>query len=82
MMKKVYEKPQIMFESFELSSSVAAGCELVTNLPAPMTCGYPYGREKVVFVNESTGCQFVPDDGMYNGYCYHAPTDNNNLFNS
>lgn len=80
-MKKYYEAPRIEFEDFSLSTSISAGCELVTPLPSNEgNCGYPI-RGGIVFV-EGTQCTNHPQDGMHNGFCYHVPSENGNLFNS
>ena len=80
-MKKIYTKPMVIVEHFSLMTNIAAGCELDTPLPSSeAACGYPT-RGGIVFV-EGTECTSVPQDGMYNGFCYHNPGDNNNLFNS
>ena len=84
-MKKPYSKPQIIFESFTLSTNLAADCELRTNLPSPNVCAYNAGSERnptYIFTTEGMGCVYLYPDGVYNGYCYHNPTDSNNLFNS
>lgn len=81
MKKKEYTKPQIIFENFSLSTSIAAGCELETNhFSKGEACGYPT-RGGIVFV-EGTQCNSYPQDGAYNGFCYHVPHESSNLFNS
>lgn len=82
-MKKTYEAPEILFESFSLSSSISAGCELITSHHSlDQGCGYPT-RGGIVFVVGSL-CTTQPqdDDGKYNGFCYHVPVETSNLFNS
>lgn len=80
-MKKPYNKPEILFEDFSLSSSITAGCDLDTPLPSyEQNCGYPT-RGGTVFV-DGAQCTTTPQDGMFEGFCYHNPTDMNNLFNS
>lgn len=80
-MKKEYVKPIVVFEDFSMSKNIAAGCELDTPLPSSVDgCGYPT-RGGNVFL-EGTQCDVYPQDGMYNGFCYHVPYENNNLFNS
>ena len=80
-MKKTYSKPEILFESFSISTSIAAGCELDTPLPSyEENCGYPI-KGAVLFVTGAQ-CTNVPQDGKYNGFCYHVPVETSNLFNS
>ena len=82
-MKKLYSKPEIMFENFTLSTNIAAGCEVKTNLQAEGGCGYqPPRQNKVIFTNELQGCTTTQADGLYNGICYDTPSENYNLFNS
>lgn len=80
-MKRAYSKPEIAFENFSLSTSIAVGCELDTPLPTyEASCGYPI-RGGIVFV-EGPQCTTHPQDGKYNGFCYHVPYESSNLFNS
>ena len=88
-MKKTYTKPQISFESFLMSTNIAAGCEFKTSQMAEGACGYkPSDRwtGPNVFVSASTGCGTTYPNGEYSDgkdvICYHNPTDLNNLFNS
>ena len=80
--KRLYNKPEIVFEDFSLSTNIAT-CETKTNVPNNTECGYvPEGTTIPIFVNGITGCTKKVDDDGYNGFCYHAPTEANNLFNS
>lgn len=84
-MKKIYEKPQILFEDFTLTTNIAAGCETKTTTPSWNQCAYPvkFGREeKNFFLSTISACTTTEDDGEYEGFCYHTPTEANNLFNS
>lgn len=87
-MKKAYVKPEIMFESFVLSTNIAGDCETITSLQVEGSCGYET-RDGVVFIDMTMGCNVgVPkneaeDDWIYNNsVCYHVPIDTKNLFNS
>lgn len=82
-MKKTYSKPDILFEDFSLSVSIAANCEEETNF-AKDQCGYRFAPGMVIFLEGVTGCTTKIEDGSdsYNGICYHNPSDINNLFNS
>lgn len=74
-MKKTYVKPQVYFEDFQLSASIAAGCAPETGITHSQgVCGLKFGP-KTIFVEGVSGCtDGVPDDGQ-TGYCYHNPTD-------
>ena len=85
-MKKTYTKPEIMFEDFTLTTSIASNCEIKTHTPSVNTCGVNASGINV-FITNMTGCgDFpVPDngggDGEYGNICYHVPYGEN-LFNS
>lgn len=83
-MKKAYLKPEIVFEDFSLSTSIAAGCEVIVPTPHSGTCGYAYegGGGDTIFVTDVTGCGIKIDDDSNNGFCYHVPIESNSLFNS
>ena len=85
-MKKTYSKPDIAFESFSLSTSIAGNCEIKTDTKADGECGYPIEGVGWIFLMEMIGgCQIkiTEDHSMnYNGFCYHVPIESHNLFNS
>lgn len=86
-MKKKYEKPEIMFESFSMSTNIASGCEHqnVTHSDGVYGCGYKLERFDDVVFTEAVGCnahEVLDSDGSYNKICYHVPSENNNLFTS
>lgn len=81
-MKKTYSKPDILFDSFSLNTSISATCEKPANFQSDV-CGYEYTDSIVVFTTEVQGCWSGitwPEDTQFDGICYHNPTDNNNLF--
>lgn len=82
-MKKNYQKPDIVFEDFSLSTNIAAGCEQKTNLPSSDECGVYMGGY-YVFATGMTGCESWPVDlnKDFNGVCYHVPYEDKNLFAS
>lgn len=85
-MKKCYSKPEIIFESFAASTSIAAGCERIVN-PTKGTCVVEGSGGVIVFTDTLSECDFTPE-GMgqaadqWDGFCYHVPTSDKNLFNS
>lgn len=89
-MKKAYTKPQIMFEDFSLSTSIALGCEFESyNNSVEGSCGYfDEGLQAPVFVQSgSGGCVYgAPDkqwgNSDYNTVCYDVPSESYNLFTS
>lgn len=86
-MKKVYTAPQILFESFTMSTNIAAGCEAIVDNPTKGICAYTYDDEFAgtvsIFTTQVSGCSVteVKEDG-YNGFCYHVPFEEYNLFAS
>ena len=82
-MKKKYQKPQILFEDFTLSTDIAVGCTTINGLPSENECGMPLGPT-TVFVQTIGGCvlKVAAAEGVYNEVCYHVPMDSKRLFNS
>lgn len=83
-MKKTYVKPDILFESFSMSESIALNCEVIVPGPTQDKCGYAYegGGGATIFIDATTGCTVPTPDSESNGFCYHVPIESNNLFNS
>lgn len=88
-MKKKYVKPEMFFEDFSLSTSIAAGCKEIVQKPIK------YSADITIFVDAKMGCTeglwsstenstifdlFV--QAQYNGACYHNPSETNDVFNS
>lgn len=81
-MKKAYVKPELYFENFELSTSIAAGCEQLINNSTRGSCALILANGRNVFLDTVADCTTKQADGV-NGYaCYHVPVTTNNLFNS
>ena len=84
-MKKLYEKPEIVFECFSVSNNIAAGCEKIVGLPSVDVCGIPSSTPGMSVFADVTGSSCtIPGNGSegYDGYCYHNPSTDQNLFNS
>ena len=93
-MKKVYEKPMIMFESFSLSTNIAGDCDIPTGTAAYKTCAIDFSGtplflttiSECVGTEENPGIAVDPDetgaDGRYNTICYHVPAEFLGYFNS
>lgn len=82
-MKKAYVQPDIVFESFSLSTNIAAACANNVHTQYTGYCGVPYGK-KMIFLMNVSGCHTKVADGdpVYESLCYHVPVDDNKLFNS
>lgn len=87
-MKKKYTAPGIYFESFSLSAAVTVNCDTVIDTQSLNMCGVDTGIQ-YIFFDTMNKCRTEPgffpipktDDG-FNGFCYHVPTEGNQLFNS
>lgn len=80
-MKKKYESPKIFFESFKLSSSIAAGCEVLSTPAVAFVC--PVNDPEIggtIFMSEDI-CDFT-SPSIYDKICYDVPLENHNVFSS
>ena len=84
-MNKTYTKPDIMFEDFSLSTSIADNCSVKTMTAHQWSCAVQFGTMKV-FTSEVIGCRqagcTIIESGEFNGLCYHVPTNSKNIFMS
>lgn len=69
-----------MYESFELSTSIAAGCELISNAEW-MSCPILVPEWKFTVFVDSGICTYSAPNAK-DMVCYHSPTDDNNVFSS
>lgn len=83
-MKKPYNKPEILFDDFSLTTSITAGCEFKNGLHTEGSCGYDFGRSVgVVFSDSIEQCKYKANpDAEFNSLCYHNPGEYNDIFNS
>ena len=72
-MKKTYSKPVIVFESFQLATSIASGCADGTKIPVDVG-GFTVFADK--------GCDTLPQEEIDENSCYHVPTADSNVFSS
>ena len=80
-MKKTYVKPEIAFDDFTLSNTIAASCENYNNLPSLGQCGYNAFGANVFYSAGMSGCEdweFVKIKGIL----YEFGVAWNGLFNS
>ncbi len=78
-MKKVYVKPTVEIESYELNEFVAS-CENTTPNHSRADCVIDLGPWTVFALSV---CDEVPEeDGQYNGFCYHIPVESAQFFGS
>lgn len=76
-MKKKYEKPTIVYESFSLSSSISAECAFTITF-AEWECPV-YIEEWGETVYQEWNCDWSNDEGYV---CYHVPTLTTQVFGS
>lgn len=88
-MKREYKKPIVVFENFCMSTNIAANCDRIVNNPTQYVCGIPGSAPGMdVFSTGIHGCVIHEEtvdgvaDGVYDGYCYHVPDGQTQLFNS
>lgn len=83
-MKREYSRPEILFDSFQLCTTIAGSCEFDTETKSQGDCYVDFGEYKV-FTSQVAGCRrygMIVDSGIFNGYCYHVPVNGQNVFNS
>lgn len=81
-MRKKYQKPELYYESFMLSQSIASGCEGIANFAenqCSVTLSGP-GYELSLFHDSQICSDSPPNPDDY--LCYHAPAENMNVFSS
>lgn len=85
-MKKTYSKPVIIIENFSLSTNLAADCEKPFTLAEQFACGIPDESGTGLMIFDTSIASTCGVDGMgnevYDGFCYHIPSESNELFNS
>lgn len=81
-MKKVYTKPQIAFESFQLTSNIAGDCNTKSNAQADdATCGY--NDNGWIIFQSNPPCNFPVGQSTENDkICYHVPSGDISVFTS
>ncbi len=80
-MKRKYIKPEICFDSFELTSSMAAGCEMIGSNQEAHACPVLVPTWGISIFMEFSGCDLNPPEEM-DTICYHVPTADSNVFGS
>ena len=82
-MKKVYSAPDIAFESFSMSVSIASDCTAKTNWGKD-SCGYKWDGQTTIFLASVTACTAPIEDNnsVYDGICYHNYSADKQLFGS
>lgn len=86
-MKKEYKKPQVVIETFSLNTNIAGDCESIVGNPAKDSCAVIGTGDIHMFNSTVDACEYTPtnlggSEDLWDGFCYHVPTEYNNLFNS
>ena len=71
-MKKAYTKPELYFESFQLSANIATCDQFMdgkANSGDPANCSFSFDGIGTVF---SDGCDFSIQDSTLDFLCYHG----------
>ena len=80
-MKKTYVKPQVYFESFQLSANVAGGCNLISN-QSQNQCPYTDPELGVTFfATAPSPCTYTPGPNDKKP-CYNVPDSGATIFTS
>ena len=79
-MKKKYSTPRIHFENFQLSQSIAAGCEFYSN-HIYQVCPVTIDEGFILFTDLDV-CGTTPSEGMGDVVCYDNPGDDSRVFTS
>lgn len=80
MMKRIYTKPDVIFESFSMTQSIAS-CNVEANFQKGQ-CGVRMTENVILFNDQVFDCTFQMQDGEYDGLCYHVPFENYIVFGS
>ncbi len=80
-MKKQYIKPQIMFDSFELTDCIAAGCAFLNSNIQPYVCAVLDKELGFTLFTDIGICDSTPPGGN-DSICYHIPVADYNVYTS
>lgn len=80
-MKKLYQKPQIGYESFCLTTDITASCSLIATNQNPGACPLYYKDWQMTLFTDAIACDTYPPEGD-DSICYHVPSDTFNVFTS
>ena len=82
-MKKTYAKPEIAFDDFTLSNTIAASCERYSSAPSRGQCGYiNISGERVFYAGGMSGCEDVHYFPEVTGWTYAGFVNAYGIFNS
>lgn len=79
-MKRAYQRPIVCFQNFALSNQVSSGCEGIAN-SVEFQCSVRIPELGYDVFNSENICSVCPP-GVDDRICFHAPTDENNVYSS
>lgn len=79
MNKMKYQKPEITYVDFALTSSVASDCKLTAQHAEGICSPVIVDASGWTVYNSSHDCDYEVD---YDGICYHVPVADANIFTS
>lgn len=79
-MKRAYQRPIVCFQNFALSNQVSSGCEGIAN-SVEFQCSVLIPEFGYEVFNSENICPVSPP-GVDDYICFHAPTDENNVYSS
>lgn len=80
-MKKAYTAPEIVFDSFELTANIAAGCAFITSKHDPYACPILDEEFGYTIFTDFGICDSTPPGGN-DSICYHVPTADFSVYTS
>ncbi|MBR5234416.1 MAG: hypothetical protein IKW03_09420 [Clostridia bacterium] len=80
-MKKAYSRPIIVFDNFELTENIAAGCSYISSNIAPYQCAVLDKEFGYTIFSDYSICDSTPPGGN-DSICYHVPTADYSVYTS
>ncbi len=91
-MKRIYQKPMLLLERFELKQSITLSCSAASvsgiigapNSADKLTCGWEVASNMVLWLGEPTSPCTIPMSEDATGYdvCYNNPLSGYTIFSS
>ena len=82
-MKKPYAKPSIHFETLSIGSPASSSCEAIANFAEGIcSASVDLGLGEVIEIFQLSDICYYSTPDLSDLFCYHAPSDNTNIFSS
>lgn len=79
---KVYEKPRVYIERFELTQHIATCAYDMSDFKTIEDCSADSGVGEIYFLDSRVCKDLVRPDGTLEDFCYTNGSSENNIFNS